>query len=78
MPDSADKKRGKFRKGKSGNSFGRPKGVRNKAILLAEKLLENETEVDFSITHFHHKDIVQIIMEEPYQMLKTSFSYSSP
>lgn len=44
MPDKTDEKQGKFQKGQSGNPFGRPKGVRNKAILLAEKLLENETE----------------------------------
>jgi hypothetical protein len=44
MPDKTDEKQGKFQKGQSGNPFGRPKGVRNKAILLAEKLLENETD----------------------------------
>jgi hypothetical protein len=44
MPDKTDKQQGKFQKGQSGNPFGRPKGVRNKAILLAEKLFEDETE----------------------------------
>ena len=33
---------GKFKKGKSGNPFGRPLGSRNKATLLAEQLLEGE------------------------------------
>ena len=30
-PDKTDKKQTKFLKGNSGNSLGRPKGVRNKA-----------------------------------------------
>lgn len=44
MPDKTDEKQGKFQKGHSGNPFGRPKGVKNKAVLLAEKLFENEIE----------------------------------
>ena len=44
MPDKTDEKQGKFRKGKSGNPLGRPKGTRNKAALLAEALFEGELE----------------------------------
>lgn len=44
MPDKTDEKQGKFQKGKSGNPFGRPSGIRNKASLLAEKLFENDIE----------------------------------
>jgi hypothetical protein len=35
---------GKFQKGKSGNPSGRPPGTRNRATLLAEQLLDSETE----------------------------------
>lgn len=44
MPDKTVEKQGKFQKGKSGNPFGRPKGIRNKAALLAENLFEGEIE----------------------------------
>jgi hypothetical protein len=44
MPDKTDKKQGKFRKGKSGNPMGRPRGIRNKATLAAEALFEGEIE----------------------------------
>jgi len=44
MPDKTEEKQRKYQKGKSGNPLGRPRGVRNKATLLAEKLLENEAE----------------------------------
>lgn len=35
---------GKWEKGQSGNPYGRPKGSRNKATLLAQTLLEGEAE----------------------------------
>jgi hypothetical protein len=44
MPDKTDEKQGKFQKGKSGNPLGRPRGIRNKAALLAEALFEGEIE----------------------------------
>ena len=44
MPDKTDEKQGKFRKGRSDNPFGRPKGIKNKATLLAESLFEGEIE----------------------------------
>ena len=44
MPDKTDEKQGKFRKGRSGNPMGRPRGIRNKTTLLAEALFEGETE----------------------------------
>ena len=44
MPDKTEEKQRKFQKGKSGNPFGRPKGIRNKATLLAEALLQTEVE----------------------------------
>jgi hypothetical protein len=34
MPDKTDEKQGKFKKGKSGNPLGRPRGTRNKATAL--------------------------------------------
>jgi hypothetical protein len=44
MPDKTEKKQGKFRKGRSGNPLGRPRGIRNKATIAAEALLEGEIE----------------------------------
>ena len=44
MPDTTDEKQGKFRKGKSGNPLGRPRGIRNKATIAAEALFEGEIE----------------------------------
>ena len=44
MPDKTDEKQGKFIKGKSGNPLGRPKGKKNKATILAEKLFEDDIE----------------------------------
>lgn len=44
MPDKTDEKQGKFIKGKSGNPLGRPRGVRNRATVLAEKLFEDDIE----------------------------------
>ena len=44
MPDKTEKKQGKFRKGHSGNPFGRPRGTRNKATIAAEALFEDEIE----------------------------------
>ena len=35
---------GKFKKGKSGNPTGRPKGSRNRATILAEAILDGEAE----------------------------------
>lgn len=36
---------GRFKKGKSGNPHGKPRGGRHKAFLLAEKLFENDLEI---------------------------------
>lgn len=44
MPDKTDEKQGKFRKGRSGNPLGRPRGIRNKATITAEALFEGEIE----------------------------------
>jgi hypothetical protein len=47
MPDNTEKKQGnnKFKKGLSGNPGGRPKGVRNKASLVAEQLFANDIKI---------------------------------
>jgi hypothetical protein len=42
-PDTRTK-RGKFKKGTSGNPSGRPTGSRNRATLMAEQFLEDESE----------------------------------
>jgi len=44
MPDKTEKKQGKFSKGRLGNPFGRPKGIRNKVTVAAEALFEGEIE----------------------------------
>jgi hypothetical protein len=44
MPDKTDEKQGKFRKGRSGNPLGRPRGIRNRATITAEALFEGEIE----------------------------------
>jgi hypothetical protein len=44
LPDKTDEKQGKFRKGRSGNPLGRPRGTRNKATIAAEALFEGEIE----------------------------------
>ena len=45
MPENTDKQQGtRFKKGVSGNPNGRPIGARNKASLLAEKLLSENIE----------------------------------
>ena len=36
--------KGRFTKGKSGNPAGKPRGTRNRATMLAEALLDGETE----------------------------------
>jgi hypothetical protein len=46
VPDNTEKKQGKtqFPKGHSGNPNGRPKGTRNKSMMLAQLLLERDLE----------------------------------
>jgi len=45
MPDVAEKKHPcLFKKGQSGNPNGRPKGIRNKATMAAQELLDGEAE----------------------------------
>jgi hypothetical protein len=44
MPDKTDEKQGKFKKGRSGNPLGRPRGIRNKATIAAEALFKGEIE----------------------------------
>ena len=48
-PDTTGKKqgrdsRGRFKKGRSGNSRGRPAGARNKATMIAQAFLDDEAE----------------------------------
>lgn len=47
MPENTGEiqENGRFKKGKSGNPHGKPKGSRHKASLLAEKLFENDIEI---------------------------------
>jgi len=44
MAENATKKQRGFQKGKSGNPAGKPKGVRNRATLMAEKLMQDDAE----------------------------------
>ena len=46
VPDNTDEKQvtGRFKKGKSGNSKGRPKGALNQTTLAAQALLDGEAE----------------------------------
>lgn len=47
MPENTGEiqENGRFKKGKSGNPHGKPRGARHKASLLAEKLFENDLEI---------------------------------
>jgi hypothetical protein len=47
MPENTGEiqENGRFKKGKSGNPHGKPKGSRHKASLLAEKLFETDLEI---------------------------------
>lgn len=47
MPENTGQiqEKGRFKKGKSGNPKGKPKGAKHRASLLAEKLFENDIEM---------------------------------
>jgi Family of unknown function (DUF5681) len=47
MPENTGQiqEKGRFKKGKSGNPRGKPKGAKHRASLLAEKLFENDIEM---------------------------------
>jgi hypothetical protein len=47
MPENTGQiqKKGRFKKGESGNPKGKPKGAKHRASLLAEKLFENDIEM---------------------------------
>lgn len=44
MTENATEKQRGFQKGQSGNPAGKPKGVRNRATLMAEKLMQDDAE----------------------------------
>jgi hypothetical protein len=45
MPENSGAKQGgRFKKGRSGNPAGKPKGARHKTTLLAEKLMQDDAE----------------------------------
>ena len=44
MTENATEKQHGFQKGQSGNPAGKPKGVRNRATLMAEKLMQDDAE----------------------------------
>jgi hypothetical protein len=44
VTENATEKRRGFQKGQSGNPAGKPKGMRNRATLMAEKLMQDDAE----------------------------------
>lgn len=64
---SKPKAKGKFSPGKSGNPKGRPPGARNKATVMAERLLDGETEAITNVCIKKAKDgdmvVIRLCME---------------